>query len=239
VLPRLQSSTTPQSFMKNRLAGALGKSQAAHSPHRPRCPLLEHHPAQAAHRGTPSGVHRPSEKSVVPLRQTNGVLLTTSTTHDPATDLGYLLHKHPDRVQEFTQSFGVATVFYHEATAERCTVALLLGGDLIIMTRHRFVDLSSERERAAAVDWWLELTAAGGEGAVVKPARLADGMVQPGLKAGTRRCGRYTSRSSPYSPWSPSPSTRAFMCRSLSTGPGPAGAGGRGRSWACPPTGAG
>ena len=57
-----------------------------------------------------------------------------------------------------------------------------LGGDLITPTRHRFVDLSSERERAAAVDWWLELTAAGGEGAVIKPAHLAGGRVQPGLK---------------------------------------------------------
>jgi hypothetical protein len=57
-----------------------------------------------------------------------------------------------------------------------------LGGDLITPTRHCFVDLSSERERAAAADWWLELTAAGGEGAVVKPAHLADGRVQPGLK---------------------------------------------------------
>jgi polynucleotide kinase-phosphatase len=57
-----------------------------------------------------------------------------------------------------------------------------LGGDLITPTRHRFVDLSSERERAEAADWWLELTAAGGEGAVVKPAHLTDGRVQPGLK---------------------------------------------------------
>jgi hypothetical protein len=57
-----------------------------------------------------------------------------------------------------------------------------LRGDLITPTRHRFVDLSSERERAAAVDWWLELTAAGGEGTVVKPAHLTDRRVQPGLK---------------------------------------------------------
>jgi polynucleotide kinase-phosphatase len=57
-----------------------------------------------------------------------------------------------------------------------------LSGDLITPTRHRFVDLSSERERAEAADWWLGLTAAGGEGAVVKPAHLTDGRVQPGLK---------------------------------------------------------
>ena len=57
-----------------------------------------------------------------------------------------------------------------------------LSGDLITPTRHRFVDLSSERDRAEAADWWLGLTAAGGEGAVVKPAHLTDGRVQPGLK---------------------------------------------------------
>jgi 3' terminal RNA ribose 2'-O-methyltransferase Hen1 len=65
------------------------------------------------------------------------VLLTISTTHVPATDLGYLLHKHPDRVQDFTQSFGVATVFYPEATDERCTVALLLDVDPIRLARSR------------------------------------------------------------------------------------------------------
>jgi 3' terminal RNA ribose 2'-O-methyltransferase Hen1 len=65
------------------------------------------------------------------------VLLTISTTHDPATDLGYLLHKHPERVQEFPQSFGVATVFYPEATAGRCTVALLLDVDPIRLARGR------------------------------------------------------------------------------------------------------
>ncbi len=65
------------------------------------------------------------------------MLLTISTTHQPATDLGYLLHKHPDRVQPFQQSFGVATVFYPEATAERCTVALLLEVDPVRLARSR------------------------------------------------------------------------------------------------------
>jgi 3' terminal RNA ribose 2'-O-methyltransferase Hen1 len=74
---------------------------------------------------------------VEPVRQTNYVLLTISTTYDPATDLGYLLHKHPDRVQEFRQSFGVATVFYPEATGKRCTVALLLDVDPIRLARGR------------------------------------------------------------------------------------------------------
>lgn len=57
-----------------------------------------------------------------------------------------------------------------------------LQSPLITPTRHRFVDLSSAQERAAAVDWWLELTANGGEGCVVKPAHLAEAGIQPGLK---------------------------------------------------------
>ena len=63
------------------------------------------------------------------------MLLTISTTHQPATDLGYLLHKHPDRVQEFNLSFGKAHVFYTEATDERCTAALLLDIDPIGLVR--------------------------------------------------------------------------------------------------------
>lgn len=65
------------------------------------------------------------------------MLLTVSTIHQPATDLGYLLHKHPDRVQEFAQSFGTATVFYPEATEERCTAALMLDIDPVKLARGR------------------------------------------------------------------------------------------------------
>ncbi|GGO70815.1 3' terminal RNA ribose 2'-O-methyltransferase Hen1 [Nonomuraea cavernae] len=65
------------------------------------------------------------------------MLLTISTTARPATDLGFLLHKHPDRVQEFGQSFGTATVFYPEAGERRCTAALLLDVDPIALARSR------------------------------------------------------------------------------------------------------
>lgn len=54
------------------------------------------------------------------------MLLTISTTYQPATDLGYLLHKNPSRVQTFPLAFGQAHVFYPVAEAERCTAALLL-----------------------------------------------------------------------------------------------------------------
>ena len=63
------------------------------------------------------------------------MLLTISTTHSPATDLGYLLHKNPARVQAFELSFGKAQVFYPETTAERCTAALLLDVDPIALVR--------------------------------------------------------------------------------------------------------
>jgi hypothetical protein len=57
-----------------------------------------------------------------------------------------------------------------------------LEGELITPTRHRFVDLSSRDERDAATQWWLDLTADGGEGMVVKPAHLTKGRIQPGIK---------------------------------------------------------
>jgi len=63
------------------------------------------------------------------------VLLTLTTTYRPATDLGYLLHKHPDRVQQFGLPFGTAHVLYPEATEERCTAALVLDIDPVALTR--------------------------------------------------------------------------------------------------------
>jgi 3' terminal RNA ribose 2'-O-methyltransferase Hen1 len=65
------------------------------------------------------------------------MLLTVSTTRAPATDLGYLLHKHPGRVQSFPQSVGTAHVFYPDAGDERCTAALLLEVDPIGLVRGR------------------------------------------------------------------------------------------------------
>jgi 3' terminal RNA ribose 2'-O-methyltransferase Hen1 len=59
------------------------------------------------------------------------MLLTLTTTHRPATDLGYLLHKNPDRLHSFDLSFGVARVFFPEASPERCVAALLLELDQI------------------------------------------------------------------------------------------------------------
>ncbi|MCU0545615.1 MAG: 3' terminal RNA ribose 2'-O-methyltransferase Hen1 [Oscillatoriaceae cyanobacterium Prado104] len=71
------------------------------------------------------------------------MLLTISTTHNPATDLGYLLHKHPDRYQCFPMTFGEASVFYTEANADKCTAALLLDVNPIDLVRGK--SKSSER----------------------------------------------------------------------------------------------
>ncbi len=65
------------------------------------------------------------------------MLLTISTTHRPATDLGYLLHKNPDRLHEFKMPFGAARVFYPEASVTRCTAALLLDVDPVALVRGR------------------------------------------------------------------------------------------------------
>ncbi|MDT9693386.1 3' terminal RNA ribose 2'-O-methyltransferase Hen1 [Streptomyces sp. P9(2023)] len=60
---------------------------------------------------------------------------TTGTPERPATDLGFLLHKHPGNAQTFSTSHGTAHVLYPEATAERCTAALLLEVDPIGLVR--------------------------------------------------------------------------------------------------------
>jgi 3' terminal RNA ribose 2'-O-methyltransferase Hen1 len=65
------------------------------------------------------------------------MLLTVSTAHHPATDLGYLLHKNPARPQAFDLSFGQAHVFYPEAQDDRCTAALLLDVDPVGLVRNR------------------------------------------------------------------------------------------------------
>src|SRR5688572_2828512 len=65
------------------------------------------------------------------------MLLTLTTTHEPATDLGYLLHKNPSKLQTFELSFGHAHVFYPEASSVRCTAALLLDVDPVELVRNR------------------------------------------------------------------------------------------------------
>jgi 3' terminal RNA ribose 2'-O-methyltransferase Hen1 len=65
------------------------------------------------------------------------MLLTITNSKSPATDLGYLLHKNPNRVQSFELSFGKVHVFYPQVFAEQCTVALLLDVDPVSLVRTR------------------------------------------------------------------------------------------------------
>jgi 3' terminal RNA ribose 2'-O-methyltransferase Hen1 len=65
------------------------------------------------------------------------MLLTISTTHRPATDLGFLLHKNPAERKSYELWFGGAHVFYPEASEERCTVAVLVDVDAVGLVRGR------------------------------------------------------------------------------------------------------
>ena len=65
------------------------------------------------------------------------MLLTIRTTQQPATDLGFLLHKHPDHVHTREFPFGNATVFYPEATEDGCAAAIVLDVDPVGMVRGR------------------------------------------------------------------------------------------------------
>jgi 3' terminal RNA ribose 2'-O-methyltransferase Hen1 len=65
------------------------------------------------------------------------MLLTLTLNHPDAPDLGYLLHKHPDRLQQHRLPYGTAHVFYPEVTPTRCTAALLMELDPVELVRTR------------------------------------------------------------------------------------------------------
>lgn len=65
------------------------------------------------------------------------MLLTISTTHEPATDLGFLLHKNPGRHHTADLRFGTAHAFYPEASGVRCSVAVLVEVDPVDLVRDR------------------------------------------------------------------------------------------------------
>ncbi len=71
------------------------------------------------------------------------MLLTITTEHRPATDLGFLLHKNPARAQSFDLSFGKAHIFHPKATDERCAACLLLDVDPVGLARGRGRDQSA------------------------------------------------------------------------------------------------
>ncbi|NAS29500.1 3' terminal RNA ribose 2'-O-methyltransferase Hen1 [Flavobacteriaceae bacterium R38] len=63
------------------------------------------------------------------------MLLTITTTYKNTTDLGFLLHKHPGKLQTIDLAVGKVHIFYPESSEEKTTVALLLDIDSIDMVR--------------------------------------------------------------------------------------------------------
>jgi 3' terminal RNA ribose 2'-O-methyltransferase Hen1 len=62
-------------------------------------------------------------------------MITLTTTHQPATDLGYLLHKNPTRNHVIELTFGQAWCVFPEADLERCTAAVMLDVDPVKLVR--------------------------------------------------------------------------------------------------------
>jgi SAM-dependent methyltransferase len=90
-------------------------------------------------RKTPQCNHgiRVQPDAVLAAPNTNIMLLTLSTTYQPAIALSYLLRKSPARVHEFPLNFGIARVFYPEADNEKCTAALAVEIDPVGLVRRR------------------------------------------------------------------------------------------------------
>lgn len=72
---------------------------------------------------------------------------------------------------------------WHMGLADRLAAA---GDGFVAPTRWRRVDLADDAACAAAISWWEDLTASGGEGMVVKPLAFVPrgdkGLHQPALK---------------------------------------------------------
>lgn len=64
------------------------------------------------------------------------MLLTITAEGENAAALSFLLHKHPDTLQQVELSVGVAYIFYPECEKEKVTAALLLDIDPIGMVRN-------------------------------------------------------------------------------------------------------
>ena len=74
----------------------------------------------------------------------------------------------------------------HAWHLDRADALVAADPDWFTRTDRRVVDVTDAESEAAAAGWWEDLTAAGGEGIVVKPmtfvARGRKGVVQPGIK---------------------------------------------------------
>ena len=93
------------------------------------------------------------------------MLLTITTTHAPADELGFLLHKNPAAIHERDLPFGTARVCYPVVDEHRCTAALSVDVDPVSLVRDRatgqsrgfaFVEMASEDGARAAIDQFHE-----------------------------------------------------------------------------------
>ena len=83
------------------------------------------------------------------------MVLQLRTTHRPASDLGYLLHKNPSKVHEAELPFGKAFLAFPEATDEACTAAIILDIDPVGLVRgksgrSRWADYVNDRPYVAS-----------------------------------------------------------------------------------------
>lgn len=74
------------------------------------------------------------------------MLVSISCTGSNSSDLGFLLHKHPDRVRSVDVANGRAHVFYPEASHERTTATVLVEVDPILLSRRVRRDRSATLE---------------------------------------------------------------------------------------------
>jgi RNA repair, ligase-Pnkp-associating, region of Hen1 len=63
------------------------------------------------------------------------MFLSITTTHRPASDLGFLLRKNPAKLHVTELSFGTAITIYPEANEECCTAALIMDVDPVGLVR--------------------------------------------------------------------------------------------------------
>lgn len=60
--------------------------------------------------------------------------MSISTSHHPATDLGYLLDKNPQDVHHQPLRFGIAHVIFPVAETNQCTETMLVNIDPIALS---------------------------------------------------------------------------------------------------------
>ena len=80
------------------------------------------------------------------------MLISITNTAEPATDLGFLLHKNPANLHSADLTFGKAHVFYSDTTLQRCTACLLLEINPVELVRgaHRLEDYVNDRPYVAS-----------------------------------------------------------------------------------------